>query len=220
MLAAHGPSVERLCEVCVAEVDNISGAGLAVMTALPARGTRYVSDKTSARVEELQFSLGEGPCFDAYSQGRPMLVPDLAAKEHALVWPAFAGSAVASGARALFAFPLRVGAIRIGVLNLYRDRPGELDDEEVIDAQVFADSAAMLLLAEDHSDPAVWQAQVDYDERAVVHQATGMVMVQLGGTIADAFVRLQAHAYALERPLGDIAEDVVSRRVRFDDFKD
>lgn len=220
MLAAHGPSVERLCEVCVAEVDNISGAGLAVMTALPARGTRYVSDKTSARVEELQFSLGEGPCFDAYSQGRPMLVPDLAAKEHALVWPAFAGSAVASGARALFAFPLRVGAIRIGVLNLYRDRPGELDDEEVIDAQVFADSAAMLLLAEDHSDPAVWQAQVDYDERAVVHQATGMVMVQLGGTIADAFVRLQAHAYALERPLGDIAEDVVRRRVRFDDFKD
>jgi hypothetical protein len=220
MLAAHGPSVERLCEVCVAEVDNISGAGLAVMTALPARGTRYVSDKTSARVEELQFSLGEGPCVDAFAQGRPMLVADLAAREYTQRWPAFAGSAVASGARALFSFPLRVGVIRVGVLDLYRDRPGELDEDQVGDALVFADSAALLLVAEDHQDPAAWQAQVDYDQRAVVHQATGMIMVQLGGTIADAFVRLQAHAYAQERSLGAVAEDVVNRRVRFDDLKD
>jgi GAF domain-containing protein len=220
LLAAHGPDVERLCDVCVAEMGDINGVGLAVMTAMPARGTRYVSDKTSARVEELQFSLGEGPCVDAFAHGRPVLVADLAEREYALRWPAFAASAVASGARAMFAFPLRIGGIRIGVLDLYRDRPGDLDNDELFDALVFADTVALLLLAEEHADTATWQAQADYDHRAVVHQATGIIMVQLGGTIAEAFARLQAYAYAQDRPLRDIADDVVNRRLRFDNLKD
>src|SRR5439155_15786464 len=115
-LAAHGPAVERLCDSCVAHLPSISGATLAVMTALPARGTRFASDATSARVEDLQFALGEGPCIDAFSSGRPVLVADLAAREYALRWPVFAPGAVAAGARAVFAIPLRIGAIRIGVL--------------------------------------------------------------------------------------------------------
>jgi hypothetical protein len=216
MLAAHGPDVSQLCAAVLAQLDDISGAVLAVMTALPARGTRYISDATSARVDELQFALGEGPCRDAFEHGRPVLVPDLAAREYALRWPAFTGAAVAAGARALFAFPLRIGAIRIGVLELYRDRPGPLADDDVGEVLVFADTATLLLLAEDHADAANWQAQAELDHRAVVHQATGMIMVQLNSTMAAAFARLQAHAYAESRPLAEIADDVVNRRLRFD----
>jgi hypothetical protein len=220
LLAAHGQSVEQLCAACIAELPGICGAGLAVMTALPARGTRYVSDKTSTRVEELQFILGEGPSVEAFAAGRPVLVADLAAGEHALRWPAFTPDAVSAGVRALFAFPLQIGAVRIGVLDLYRDRPGPLDDEELAEALVFADAATLLLLTEDRADGADWQMLAGYDQRAVVHQATGVVMAQLGGTIAEAFARLRARAYAEDRPLHDVADDVVGRRLRFDDLND
>src|SRR6266702_4115526 len=109
-------------------------------------------------------------------------------------------SAGQAGAAAVFAFPLRIGAIRAGVMGMYRDRPGSLSDFQLGDALAFADTATMLML--DSAD----QAEVD--------QATGMVTEQLGVGIAEAFVRLRAHAYAYDRRLGDLARDIVARRVR------
>lgn len=219
LLSAHSPGVDRLCAACVAHLPGISGAGLAVMTTLPASGTRYVSDEASARIEELQFELGEGPCVDAFAAGRPVMVPDLSGRQYQLRWPAFTVGAAAAGVRAVFAFPLQLGAIRIGVLDLYRDRPGGLADEEIADALVFADTVTLLLLAEDHAE-GDWQVSAYDEHRTVVHQATGMVMAQLGGTIRGAFDRLRAHAYAEDRPLDDVADDVVKRRLRFDQFTD
>ncbi len=216
MLADPGFSVDRMCATCVTELPGMDGASVAVVTNLPARITRCMSDEPSAQVEELQFALGEGPSMDAFAQGRPVLVSDLTARSAMLRWPAFAASAVAAGAAALFAFPLQIGAIRLGVLGLYRGRPGGINDEEVGTALVLSDATTLLLLAEDHAHDAAWQAQVAFDQRAVVHQATGMIMVQLGSTIAAAFARLQAHAYTENRTLRDVADDVVGRRLRFD----
>jgi hypothetical protein len=218
LLADNGPDVSRLCHSCLIQLPGVSGAGLAVCSTLAGRGVRYVSDETSANVEELQFVLGEGPGVDAFENGRPALAADLADREYALRWPAFAPGAVLTGARALFAFPLRIGTIRVGVLDLYRDRPGPLGDEEVADALVFADAVTMLLLIEDHSETADWQDQASYDPRAVVHQATGMVTVQTGGSIDEAFARVRAFAYAEGRHLTDVADDVVNHRLRFDDL--
>jgi AmiR/NasT family two-component response regulator len=123
---------------------------------------------------------------------------------------------VAAGALAVFAFPLQIGAIRVGVLSLWRGRPGGMDNDELATALVLADATTLLLLAEDHAEGAEWQTQVSFEHRAVVHQATGMIMVQLGSTIAAAFARLQAHAYAENRQLREVADDVVSRRLRFE----
>jgi hypothetical protein len=220
LLASHGPSIERMCGACVADLPGVRGAGLMVMSTLPGRGIHYLSDETSARVEELQFTLGEGPGVDAFTGGRPVLVADLADREHGLRWPAFAPGAVTAGARALFSFPLQIGTLRIGVLDLYRDRPGRLDDEDVANASVYADTITLLLVTEEQEPEVDWQAQAGYDERAVVHQATGVVMTQLGGTIAEAFARLRAHAYAEDRPLHDVAEDVVQHRLRLDGRRD
>ena len=217
LLAVHGPDLDRLCAACVVHLPGISGAGLAVMTTLPARRVRYVSDQVGARVEELQFTRGEGPCVDAFAAGRPVLVTDLAEGRYALRWPAFTVAAVATGVRALFALPLQIGAIRIGVLDLYSDRPGELDGDDLADALVFADAATLLLLAERRPDGPEWWSPTADDRRVVVYQATGMIMVQLGTTIQEAFVRLRARAFAEDRTLAEIADDVVSRRMRFDE---
>src|SRR5688500_10024764 len=123
----------------------VSGVGLALMTDDGPAGTVAATDATARQLEELQFSLGEGPCVDASRTGRPVLQPDLA-RTGPERWPAFAAGAEAAGLVAVFAFPLRVGAIRLGVLDLYRTTVGLLTDRELAGALCFADAATTLLL--------------------------------------------------------------------------
>jgi ANTAR domain-containing protein/GAF domain-containing protein len=212
-----GRDPARLCAVCV-EVLPITGAGLSLITESGHVGTIAASSPVTARVDELQFTLGEGPCVEAFQLGGPVLEPDLAAATVAR-WPGFAPAAIGAGVRAAFAFPLQVGAFRIGALNLFRDSPGSLTADEIADALLLADVATRILLdlgAESAAgevpagldDPALWQAEV--------HQATGMIMAQLRVRVDEAFVRLRAHAYATNRPLGEVAADVVARRLRLD----
>src|SRR6476661_8003591 len=119
-----GFETKRLC-VVGAGITHLSGAGILLMSGDIAHGSVCSSNETSAVIERLQFELGEGPCVDAYRDDRPVLEADLA--EPALVrWPAFTEPALAAGARAVFGFPMQVGAARLGALNLYRDAPGAL----------------------------------------------------------------------------------------------
>ncbi|MGI8792501.1 MAG: GAF domain-containing protein, partial [Acidimicrobiales bacterium] len=182
---------KRLCEVC-AEVTAMTGAGIMLMSGDVPRGSVCTTDDVSARIEELQYGLGEGPCVDAYRHDWPVLEPDLA---HASPprWPAFAGPAVDAGVAAIFGFPLQVGAVRLGALNLYRDRPGPLTDDQHADALVMAEIAAQALLVMQSNAPpgrvaAALEANADF--QYVVHQASGMVSVQLNVSVGQALVRL------------------------------
>jgi hypothetical protein len=219
LVAAHGPDVGRLCDACVAGLPGIGGAGLAVMTSLPAQQIRYASDQVSARVEELQVVLGEGPCVEAFAQGGPVLATDLSDGFWLSRWPAFAPAAIGAGARALFALPLQAGAARLGVIDLYRDRPGGLAGDDLAEALAFADAATELLLAEHLPGGDLPGSEDLFAGRAVVHQATGMVSAQLEVPIDEAFLRLRARAYATERSLDDVAGDVVARRFRFEETR-
>lgn len=208
---------DRLCRECVAAL-SVSEVGLALMSAEGPNGSIVVASASAARgLEELQFTLGEGPGVDASRNGRPVLEPDLL-ETPTTRWPGFGLAAVAAGFRAIFAFPLQVGAIRLGALDLYRDTPGSLSPAELGDAWAFADAATLMLLNLQGDDtgsthPALMAA---FDDRAQVHQATGMISVQLDVSLADALLRLRAHAYAAERSILDVAADVVCRRMRFD----
>jgi hypothetical protein len=183
-----------------------------------AHGSLCTTDPTSALIEQVQYTLGEGPCVDAHRQGRPVVEADLAGAGPTR-WAAFAEPVVAAGVGAVFGFPLRIGAVRLGALNLYRDRPGDLTDDQHADALVLADVAAEMILLLQARAPAGTLADElarSADLHAVVHQAAGMVAVQLGINVADALVRLRAHAFAYDRPLREVADDVVARRLRFD----
>ena len=209
----------RICELCV-EAVGVSGAGIAMVTATGHRGVVCATNDVAATIEDLQQTLGEGPCVDAAIALSPVLLADLADSADVAVerWPAFLEAAGAAGVEAMFAFPLRVGAISVGVLDLYRDKPGELSTDDLATALVAADAAALALLyldvdgpdafADDHGARASYQLQV--------HQATGMVMAQTMSTIDQAFLMLRARAFAESRPLAELADDVVARRVRFE----
>ncbi len=207
---------DHLGLVC-ASVTATTGAGLMLMSDDLPRGVLATTDEVSALIEELQFSLGEGPGIDAFRQDHPVQEPDLAAPS-ALRWPMFAPAAVEAGARAVFGFPLRVGGVRLGALNLYCDSPRTLSAGQSADALVMADVAAELVLlmyagSEDESAGEVVSAG---DLHHVVHQASGMVAAQASLGLKDAFARLQAYAFANDRTLLDVGRDVVARRLRFE----
>jgi hypothetical protein len=208
----------RICELCV-NMLGITGAGISLVTQTGNRGVVCATDDLAAEIEELQFSLGEGPCIDAVSSGAPVLVPDLGEPNDVLVdrWPAFMARADTAGVRAVFALPLCIGAIRVGAIDLYRDSVGELGADQLSAALMAANAAALGLLhmgtqqndvfADDTSSRTAYQLQV--------HQATGMVSVQLGVPIDQAFLILRARAFSQSRPVSVVAADVVGRRLRF-----
>lgn len=207
----------RLCDVC-AEVVVATGAGVMLMSDDLPQGSVCSSDATSALIEELQYNLGEGPCVDAYFHDRPVIEPDLAAPA-VRRWVAFTPQVLAAGVRAVFGFPLRVGAIHLGALNLYRDYPGSLSGDEHADALVMADVAARAVLAmQAQASPGALAAELvaGADFLIVVHQASGMVSAQISVSVAEALIRLRAYAFANDRPLSEVAQDVVARRLRFE----
>lgn len=221
MLAAGttpGLETKRLCQVSV-EVTGASGAGIMIMSGDLPRGSVCTTDDVSALVEHLQFELGEGPCVDACQQNRPVLEPDLA--QPAIPrWLAFTGPALDAGVRAIFGFPMRVGAVRLGALNLYCDQAGPLSDDQFADALAVADVAAQAVVAmQANAEPGLLAQELESggDFQYVVHQASGMVGAQLDITVGQALIRLRAYAFGNDRSLTGVAEDVVGRRLRFDD---
>jgi hypothetical protein len=213
-------------DACVAAVAaaGVSGGWLTAASDGEAGHLMQITDAVSEQLAELQLTLGEGPSLDASASGGPVLASDLGTVEAGRRWPAFAPAARQAGAGAVFVFPLRIGAIRAGVLGMYRTRPGPLSAFQLGDALVFADTATLLLLGgqdDTRGEPAVGTALGGQPaglalHRAEIDQATGMLTEQLGTSIADAFIRLRAYAYVNDLRLADVARDIVARRLRLD----
>lgn len=205
--------MEQLCVLGVREA-GVDGAGVSMLTADGTPDPVFATDELSGLVEDLQFTLGVGPCYDASRHRSPVLVADLLDPAEGVQagWPAFVDEAVDAGVRAVFAFPLGMGSIRIGTLDLYRSTPGPMSPDELARTLVLADAVGMTLLDDGVAPP----DQVDETRhRAVVHQAAGMAMIQLDVTIEEALLVLRSTAYAEGTPINELATSVVDGRRRF-----
>ena len=206
--------------ICHFAIEHLAASGCAVtlMARPPSVEVLATAGRNADEIAELQFTLGEGPCLDAFLAGEPAFAVDLA--NRGARWPLFSARAAALGVLAEFSLPMQLGAAPVGVLDLSREQPGMLSDEHLADALTAADivTDAVLLLqsASDGSALATLLEPAGLD-RMVVHQATGMVSVQLDVTIADALATLRAAAFRSGRSIYDIAADVVDRRLRFRD---
>jgi GAF domain-containing protein len=212
-----GSVVDRVCAASVSLL-SLTGAGLTLMIDGRLRETAGVSDAQIAALQEIQLTLGEGPCLDAARTGAPVLEPELAEPASSR-WPAFGPAAIAAGVQAVLAFPLRFGAVGIGVLALYRDRPGTLTDDELAYGLLLADVATHVVLDLQAGAPADTLHELLVEDQAhwaEVHQATGMLSVQLGVPSEEAFVRLRARAFAVDKSVRAVAHQVVSGQLRLD----
>jgi ANTAR domain len=231
LVAAHaatrgGPvSVGDVCAVAV----STAQMGGAWVSAASSRGPDFVmcvTDPVSEQLAEVQLMLGEGPCHDVLASAGPVLASDLGDDQSSRRWPGFTTESRQLGAGAVFAFPLMIGAIRAGVMGLYRSSPGPLLGAQLGDCLLLGDAATVLLLdgADQGADGAAGgggagpggQSPDLALHRAEVDQATGMLTVQLGVSAAEAYARLRAYAYAQDRRLAEVAGDIVARRVRLD----
>ena len=194
----------------------MSGVGVMLMSGDMPRGSLCTTDEVSQLIEELQYTLGEGPCVDAYHQDKVVAEPDLA-NPVTPRWPAFTGPALRAGVRAVFGFPLRTGAVRLGTLNLYRDSPGPLTGNQHADGLVMADVLARWVLeaqAGASPDTVAGELEAGADFHFSVHNAAGIVSVQESISVAEALIRLRAFAFSSDRLLADVAQDVIARRLR------
>lgn len=208
-----------IAERAVAEL-GISGAGVSVAAASGTRAIVCATDARSQQIEDLQFTLGVGPCVDAVVSGAAVFVPDVHDPDDLDLqrWPGFLEALDSAGVRALFALPLRIGAVRIGALDLHRTQAGPMSEDELQHAFVAAEFIACSLL--DVNVPASSTGELPWPGLSAgmhVHQATGMVQAQLGVDIATALLALRARAFADGRALTDLARDVVDRRMRFNE---
>ncbi|MGW0903198.1 GAF and ANTAR domain-containing protein [Streptomyces sp. NPDC002853] len=193
---------------------GLSGVAVSVI----AEGPELVcfSDRLSAQLENLQFTLGEGPGIEAARSGTMCLLADVHAAPGPR-WSGFLSEVTKLPLRAIFAFPLRWGALRVGTFTGYRRGPGMLSDEYVEDALMLCDALTQFLLhmrlpgAKEAAEGA--GAGVMGLHRAEVHQATGMVAALLGIPLAAAMSRLRAEAFILDCDVTDVARAVVRREM-------
>jgi hypothetical protein len=215
-IAAEGPPrAGQLCTIA-AQIVEVDGAGVMIEGA-DQRAPLCSSDDIADRVEDLSFTLGEGPGVDAHRDGMPVSEPHLA-RPRLPRWPSFAPLALTAGVAAVFSFPLRVGGVHMGALTLYNIRPGALTDDQHADALVMASVVTSVVLAHQAEAPLgelAAELEALNSSYSVVHRALGMVSVQLDLSVADALVRLRGHAYAEGRTLLDVADDVVRGELRF-----
>lgn len=205
--------VGAVCLTAVAAIE-VDGAGLTLLTS-EHRTPVCAQGALASLGEDLQISLGEGPCVEAFESGALIEVTDLASHE-AMRWPIFSKEMVDAGAGSLASFPLRIGGARFGALTLYRSAYGELSADQVADSYVMAQLAAHLIVAEQArigGDLVIAEIETGFARMEPIHQATGMLMAQLSVGAKDALARLRGAAYAAQRSARDMAVDIVAGTV-------
>lgn len=211
-LAYAHESGASLCEPFLSVVP-VTGAAISVLATPAAQTTVCASDAVAARLDELQFDLAEGPSWEAMRTQSPSLHPNLR-DEQGDRWPQFAEVVRAEPVGAMYAFPMLVGSLELGAVDLYSTTPRALTTNEVADAASLATIAGWQvlrrLLADEGDAPLAGGSS-----RHEVHQATGMVLAQLNISAHDAELLLRAHAFAQGRSVQQIANDIVERRLTF-----
>ena len=201
-----GPYLEKL---------PVTGATVSLFGGATAETLVCATDTLAARLDELQFSLGEGPRWRAVRTRLPVLVPDAQGVAHP-DWPTFHKAMTGSEAAALFVFPLTLGAADLGVVELYHSVPGPLSRSHQATAAMLAGQTMwhllrkILTITSPDTDPVLEPALTS---RREIHQATGMVLAQSGATAADSLLLMRAHAFAHDITLGETADAVLEGRL-------
>ena len=218
----HGEdAANRLCEACVA-LFGVDAAAISLVFDGAHAATLGASDPTARVLDELQFTLGEGPGLDAVTRRTAVLVTDLAQTGGATRWPTYRRAIHVRGIGFVYAIPIAIVGHYIGALTLFRAHPGMLTAQQLAGARVAAELAEMPILDLAKADLQAAVADPDSHSwtelsaltRTEVNQATGMLVGQLNVEPAVALVRLRAHAYATDRTPTDVARDILAHRLR------
>lgn len=211
------PGNIQLCSVAAA-VMKLDGAGIGLRNDDQQITTLCASTPAVRSIMDLESIAGEGPCREAFDSD--VVIDEGYLDSFANTrWPIYTPLARDAGVRAVFGFPIRIGAIRLGALFVYRDQTGAMTPTQSSDGHFMASIIARAVLA--------IQAGASNDQLAqeltraatfdlVIQQAAGMVAVQGLMSVADALVTLRAHGFATGMSTTTLAARIVAREVQFD----
>ncbi|MDG4663663.1 GAF and ANTAR domain-containing protein [Mycobacterium sp. 236(2023)] len=215
-------AANSLCEAC-ADVLGVDAAAISLVFDGVNTATLGCSSPRAREYDELQFTLGEGPCLDSVARRTTVMVADLADMADRR-WPAYAPAMMDMRIRSVHAVPIAVAGEYIGALDLFRGHPGELTGAQLGGAAVAAELAGIPLLdlldndmqaAVNDPGSSAW-TELNALSRAEVSQATGVLAAQLQVEAAEALIRLRAHAFSTGRAVTDVARDILERRLRLE----
>lgn len=213
-LERSGHRPERFSEPFVAFLP-ITGAAVSTLGEVLGSETISATDALAARLDEIQFDLGEGPCWDAMLSAAPVSEPDVHAGAPAR-WPAFAEALRADPISSIYAFPLVVGPLRLGAVDLYSLRPLHFDDTSSKRAESMAEIIGRhVLRGAVTASESPTAEDANPRSRRVVHQATGVVLAQLATPPDEALLIIQAHAFATGRPMIEVATQILEGQLVF-----
>jgi hypothetical protein len=225
---------DAMCDAAMLK-SGADGAALAVLTrSSRTRELVYASDVIARKLDELQYTIGEGPCLDAYLYDEPQYYPELDNVAQTSRWPTFAADATRLGVHALFALPIPAAQRPMGVLELYRRTAGSLAGAEYASAAAYAGAISQRLQSNwtahaarfDSTEQAIDAAATaglsadepaDAFTRTQIHIAGGVLAIQLEVDPDEAVDRLRAYSYAHDRPISSVAADIIARRLTLPD---
>ena len=214
----NGSLVGGVCSTAI-DLLEADGAGLALLT--DASSSTICAEGLMAEIgEELQFALGEGPCRDA-------IAADVLVESDRLPtdprWPMFASGMAGTDVLSVASFPVRIGGARVGALTAYRKVPERLSADQAANGYVLAQVAAHVILAAQSNigdEGIITEMEAGFVRMEPVHQATGMIMGQLGVGPDQALARLRGAAFAAGIPIIAFAREVVAGRTVLSDNSD
>ena len=213
----EGGNEGSLCMVA-AEITELSGAAIALLPPDADMTSMGASNKVATQLMDLEITLGEGPCNDACRREDAVEETDLV-KNNGDRWVFYTPQAIAFGARAVFAFPVRIGVVRLGALSLYRDSRGSLTYEQASSGYLMASVIGRAILAmQAGASGGALAAELEREATFdfAIHQAAGMLAVQGSTNVGEALVLLRTHAFATDTPISTLATRVIARETSFD----
>lgn len=211
------PLTEKLCELAVATLP-VEGSAIFIFVGATVQGPLASAGRFGAQVAEIEQSLGEGPVFELLQKGRAVMVGDLSVPTE-IRWPHLREAVLAVGVRAIHSFPLHLGAVQLGALELYSSTPGQLDVAAMSDCYAIADltTSTLLFLQAGLADSQFTDLLATADaDRLRIHQATGMVAESLDCSLGDALARMRAYAFSHSLTLYDVSTQIIERNLRLE----
>ncbi|HEY2332772.1 MAG TPA: GAF and ANTAR domain-containing protein [Acidimicrobiales bacterium] len=210
-----GDTLRHVAEIAISAIPGADIAGISMLGQDGKPTTGVYTDEASPLIDAGQYLRGQGPCLDAWSQQRPILVADVRLAGDA--YPDFAEHAVAYGIHSTLSLPLAAGSEGLGALNLYSRRSQGFSEADLgIGMEIAA--TASIVLANATAYWAAFELSEQLSEamrsRALIEQAKGVIMASVGCSADVAFDMLRQQSQSENRKLREIAEELVRRQDR------
>lgn len=192
----------------------VAGATVATVGSVMGNETLSATGYLAQRLDEWQFDLGEGPCWDAVGQARPVFETNFPANGGCR-WPSLFAAARTESIGAIFAFPMTVGTLQIGAIDLYSHIPATLNTEQQHQASALADAIGQRVVRDALASHASGHEAKTPFSRRLVHQATGLVLAQVDVNAEDAVLLIQTHAHSTGLSMMELSEQLLADRLRY-----